>query len=119
MTHREPQQLDLLKGLDYKEQGMTAAIEHAEADWKSRFASTVARLASYGVPFTSEDVLEVVGLPTGSIGVNRNNAVGAMMNAAARAGVIRKTGRRLHSKRTVSHGAELTEWIGRRGGRPR
>ena len=112
MTHRDPGQMDLLHGLDMKESGMTQAIDHAELPWKDRFDLTVRRLADAGVPFTSEDVIAHVGLPTGKINLHRNNAVGAMMNAAAKRKIIRKTGRHVPSKRTASHGAELTEWVG-------
>ena len=47
-----------------------------------------------------------------TVGTNRNNAVGAVMNAAAKRGWIVKTGRRVTAKRKTLHAAELTEWTG-------
>jgi hypothetical protein len=112
MTHRDPTQLDLFTSLEHKESGMAQARDHADHSWKDRYELTIHRLAGTGVPFTSEDVTAHVGLPTGAIRKDRNNAVGALINAAARAGVIRKTGRRVASRRPSSHGAELSEWVG-------
>jgi hypothetical protein len=101
-------------GLDLKEAGMQQALEHALDEWKDRFRATVTHLANTGLPFTSETVIAEVGLPTSQIASNANNAVGAMMNGLSRKRVIRKTGRRVLSKRASSHGAELTEWEGAR-----
>ena len=106
--------MDLLKGLDHKESGMRQAIDFAKLPWKDRFDLTIRRLADSGYPFTSEDVTAAAGLPRGFIQGNRNNAVGAMMNAAARRGTIRKTGKRVPSRRPTSHGAELAQWVGAR-----
>lgn len=115
MTHRDPVQMNLLQGLEFKESGMEQAIQTAYRsypEWKDAFVAAIERLASYMVPFTSEDVIAVCGLPTGQIRDHANGAVGALINAAARRGVIRKTGRRVPSKRPSSHGADLAEWIG-------
>lgn len=100
-------------GLDHKLAGQTLAVAPAELNrWKIAFKSELARLAAAGGAFTSEDVIAVVGLPAGDIARDANNAVGAMMTAACKAGVIRKTGNRVQARRPSSHGAELTEWIG-------
>lgn len=101
-----------LAGVALKAQGQAAAVDAAPEDWRDRFRQAVRDLAAEGCPFTSEDVTAQAGLPAGSVGTNRNNAVGALMTSAAGAKVIRKTGRRLPSMRPSSHGAELTEWIG-------
>lgn len=82
------------------------------SEWKQEFADVATRLASAGVPFTSEDVVAKVGLPSGEQGMNRNNAVGAAMTALSARKVIAKTGRRVRAQRRASHGAELTEWVG-------
>lgn len=105
-------EFDPAEGKRRKEEGMAVAKEHAELTWKEAFYEVATTFAASGHPFTSEDVIERVGLPTGDVGLHRNNAVGAMMNALARRGIIVKTGRHVPSKRAVSHGAELTEWIG-------
>lgn len=96
-----------------KENGMAQALtpDHLE-QWRKQFRRHVEQLASTGYMFTSEDVIEGVGLPAGDVYINRNNAVGAMMNGLARAGIIKKTRERRQSRRPNSHGAELTVWIG-------
>lgn len=101
-----------MEGLVRKETGMTNALRSYE-EWQDRFRKEVRVLAATRLPFTSEDVLQVVGLPSGQIGKDANNAVGAMMNAAAKDGVVVKTGNRRSASRPSSHGAELTEWRGK------
>jgi hypothetical protein len=100
-------------GLDYKRAGQAVAVANSTLDtWKAKFRLALNTLACGPLPFTSEDVIGIVGLPVGDVAMNANNAVGAMMTAAAKTGVIRKTGNRVQSRRASSHGAELTEWIG-------
>lgn len=99
-------------GFILKDNGMTLALAADDiTEWKRRFDDAARYLASTGAPFTSEDVTSITGLPRNT-GTNANNAVGAMMNALARKGVIRKTGERKPSRRPSSHGAELTAWRG-------
>lgn len=100
-------------GIELKEEGMRAALEAESIErWKRRFKASLGMRARRGEPFTSEDIIRAIGLPRGKVKSNANNAVGAMMNAAARKGIIVKTGRRVLAKRPTSHAAELTEWIG-------
>lgn len=101
-------------GLVDKERGMGRALL-SHADWQREFRKQVWALAVARRPFTSEDVVAVVGLPSGEVEKDGNNAVGAMMNACARDGWIRKTGNRVLSTRRSSHAAELTEWVGGAG----
>lgn len=99
--------------LDYKLAGQTLALSKPTLElWKAKFKESVRTFARTRQPFTSEDVIAVVGLPCGDVAMNANNAVGAMMTALAKKGVIHKTGNRVQSRRKSSHGAELTEWIG-------
>lgn len=104
--------LAVVTGDDLKTAGQQAAADAAPDDWRDAFRAAVKALAASGRPFTSEDVTDRAGLPSGDVATNRNNAVGALMTASARAGVIVKTGRRVPSARATSHGAELTEWKG-------
>lgn len=101
---------DPAEGHRRKEEGMKRAADAAEPSWNDRFKEAIVDVAESHEVFTSEDVLAVVGLPTGKVGMNANNAVGALMNGAAKRGVIAKTGRRVTSLRPHSHGAELHEW---------
>jgi hypothetical protein len=95
---------------DLKEHGMQLALD-AQPDWAEQAFEAIKQLAKRGTEFTSEDVLAITGLPSGDVGMNKNNASGAIMNKAARAGWIRKVGYG-KAKRKESHGAVLAIWIG-------
>lgn len=82
------------------------------AAWKARARDAIEWLAARGLPFTVDAVLERAGLPRGAIGVNANNAVGALFLAASRAGRIRQTGRRLPTTRRTNNGRYVAEWVG-------
>lgn len=100
-------------GLELKEQGMEQARRAPDVQtWKAEFVAAVQEMVDRGWVFTSEDVLSVVGLPRVEVGVNANNAVGAMMNGLAKRGIIKKTAERRKSRRPSSHGAELAVWAG-------
>lgn len=104
---------DLTRGLEDKAAGQAQALNAAAAaEWRENAWRAIVRLAASGQPFTSEAVVAAIGLPSGTVASNRNNAVGAIMNAAARAGFIRKTGRRVLAHRRPSHARELAEWEG-------
>ena len=104
---------DRAEGQRRKAEGQAQALSPEDLEpWKDRFRAEVRRLAQAGpAPFTSEDVVDAVGLPSGDVGQHANNAVGAMMGAMAKAGVIRRKGYTT-SRRPVSHGAVLSEWQG-------
>lgn len=93
-----------------KDEGQDLALaSHAATLWKGEFQAVVEKMPP-GRRFTSEDVTAVCGLPTGRVTYNGNNAVGAMMTALARKGIIRKTSIRVPSRRKHAHGAELIVW---------
>lgn len=101
---------DLFAGLEEKRVGMALALQPDRiADWKSNFRAYVTN-SRPGERMTSEDVIAVVGLPTGEVSKDANNAVGAMMNGLAKRGILRKTSLRVPSRRKSSHGAELIVW---------
>ena len=95
---------------DLKQHGMQLALD-AQPDWAEQAFEAIKQLAKRGTQFTSEDVLAITGLPSGEVGQHKNNASGAIMNKAARAGIIRKVGYDT-AKRKESHGAVLRVWIG-------
>ena len=98
-------------GEQLKEQGMVLALGRGGIEaWKEDFRATVDGLPT-GMHFTSEDILERVGLPSGEVKRDGNNAVGALMNGMAKREIIRKAGYHTNSRRSMSHGAELTVWI--------
>lgn len=94
-----------------KTRGVARAIDAVYEDYKTQFIAEVVRLANRRLPFTSEDVTDVIGLPRRSH-PNTNNSVGALMNAMARAGIIRKTGRMVKARHLLSNAREVREWIG-------
>lgn len=103
----------LEESLKLKEEGMKKALSPPVlVEWKIQFREQVWKMAKTGQRFTSEDVIEIVGLPAGKVSTNANNAVGAMMNALAKRNIIKKTNERRKSRRPNSHGAELAVWIG-------
>ena len=95
---------------DLKQHGMQLALD-AKPDWAEEAYEVIKQLAMRGTQFTSEDVLAMTGLPSGEVGQHKNNASGAIMNKAARAGIICKVGYGT-AKRKASHGAVLAIWIG-------
>jgi len=100
-------------GLHLKEQGQTQAEGAADVQaWRVEFVAAVVKLLRYNpdAQFTSEDVLQRVGLPRPAGTSNANNAVGAMMSGLAKRGIIRKTSKRRPSTRTSSHGREIAVW---------
>lgn len=101
-----------MTGTEAKREGMARALQPQElVRWREQFREAVTMWAERGVPFTSEDITDTIGLPRG-IAQNKNNAVGAMMNGMAVRGIIRKTGRRVQSTRSHSHAREILEWVG-------
>ena len=100
----------LALGLADRDTGMALALHRQGIEgWKDRAGQTVAAMPP-GMEFTADDLITLVGLPTGDPGQNANNAVGATMHALARRGVIVKTSKRVKAKRRESHARELTVW---------
>ena len=81
------------------------------AEWKLEFRQVAHRLALSGRPFTSEDIVDVVGLPSGEHEQNKNNAVGTMMMTLHREKAIKKTGKKARQRSRVSH-STTTVWVG-------
>jgi hypothetical protein len=93
-----------------KQEGMTRALD-AAAQWRARAWLAMHELAADGEPFTSEDLVELVGLPRRVEGANTNNAVGAIFSAASRRRLIERVGIR-NARRPALHAAALTVWKG-------
>jgi hypothetical protein len=102
---------DSREGHSLKEVAMESVIAGTDDEWKGAFIKAQEELASTGQPFTSETVIDCVGL-SDEAGSLKNNVVGALMAAASKRGLIQKTGEHVSSSRPRSHGAELTVWVG-------
>jgi|SRR5262245_36291101 len=99
-------------GEQLKLDGMQTAAD-AVPNWYELAYAALCDLARSGREFTSEDVTARVGLPRGEVETNRNNAVGALMSACARQGIIRRVGYR-KAERSDLHAAVVGVWVGLR-----
>lgn len=108
--HDDGEQLGLELGEAHKVQGQSYALAGAP-EWRHRAERRVLVLAVTRRPFTSEQVTSEVGLPTGEVGMNKNNAVGALMAECARRGWIRRVGYD-KAHRASQHAAVLAVWEG-------
>jgi len=90
--------------------GMAHALDGAALDWRERADRWVETLPP-GATFTSEDLTDAVGLPVGQVGTNKNNAVGAVISAYARTGLIHDSGTWIKSSRASSHAAKVSVWM--------
>lgn len=87
--------------------GMGRAERAAIPDgWTAIADEELRRLARAGEPFTSDVLVAAVGAPD-----NHHNAIGARINAAARAGLIRKVGF-TKSSRETGHARTIAVWEG-------
>jgi hypothetical protein len=103
-------------GDQLKADGMAQAIR-AVPTWAEQARVALTILARLGQDFTSEDLVDMVGLPRGKPETNRNNAVGAVFSGAARQGWIHEVGRR-NARRPALHARRLTVWRGTNLGPP-
>jgi len=92
-----------------KRAGQIKALKNVPDGYRMAFERVVRSLAATYKPFTSEDIIEEIGTP--SEGSNRNNAIGALMSAAAQSGIIKKSGFAT-AKRQSSHGRIIHVWVG-------
>lgn len=84
--------------------------EAAHEEWLDAAASAVAALAATGRPFTTDDVwarLEDVDVET-----HEPRAMGAVVRAATRDGLIARTGEFRESERVAAHRNPKAVWIG-------
>lgn len=97
-------------GEQRREAGEQLALIGA-GDWTVSARSALRTLADSGRRFTSEDLTDMVGLPSGDVGTNRNNAVGAVMSWAVRTGLVVSVGQ-TKSTRARSNAAKLSVYVG-------
>jgi len=102
---------EMQESLLAKEDGMALALSrHGIDGWKAAFIHVVESMP-VGTLFTSEDIIDQIGLPSGGVRMHGNNAVGAMMSAVAKRGLAVKSGRHTRSRRRVSHATEVPVWV--------
>jgi hypothetical protein len=99
-----PVKHDLVEGERLRDEAMTKVTDHAEVDYKDRFAQVVRDFVSQRREFTSEDVTARIGMPT-----THPNAVGALTRSCAIRYGYRKVGR-VKATRTNQHATEIAVW---------
>lgn len=91
-----------------KQQGIEAAYQHADSYWKQTAQNALRTCALKYREFTSGDVWDEIsktGMTTGE-----NRAMGAIMQAGSRSGMIQKTGRYKESARPTQHQQPIAIW---------
>lgn len=91
-----------------KQQGMEAAYQYADLDWKKIASDALRKCAETKPEFTTDDMWEIIN-QTGIV-TSENRAMGAIMQSAARAGIITSTGYFLPSKRVSKHKSPTRVW---------
>jgi len=85
-----------------------AAGQHADVRWRTLATAAILRLAFQGGSFTTDDVWTVVE-PFG-VTTHDNRALGAVMKAMQRTGLIEATTTFLPSTRAVNHNRPVRVW---------
>lgn len=91
-----------------KVQGMELAWFNADTLWKRRAAEILKDLLSTETYLTSEDIIE--RLETEGITTGNNRAIGSLMTAAHKIGLIQSTGQYRESKLVRRHHAPIRIW---------
>lgn len=107
----EPTLFNLAAAEDRAHDGTRLAEDAGRVqEWRVRALEALDQLADSSRPFIADDLVAIVGLP--DKGLNKNNAVGAVIQGAARRGVIVHTGNYRRSARLSGHARVVAEWIG-------
>jgi len=89
---------------------MDWALE-AKKEWTERATGALLALAESRRQFTSDDLIDIVGLPAGSTRTAANNAIGALFARYSRKKVIVSFGVKA-TDRSSSHGRAIRIWVG-------
>lgn len=101
------EQLELANQL--KHDGQDRVLEHQEIGWKDQVMLCVQAVARELATFTSDNVRDCAET-CGVFAPTHHNAWGSVMTGAAKAGMIRKTGRFVVSRRASAHARIIAEW---------
>lgn len=83
------------------------ATQHADAEWTARALDRLDGLVAMHLPFTADDVVAAVGLPS----EGSSNAVGGLVQAYAKRKAIKRIGY-TKSTRRESHARVIAIWVG-------
>lgn len=91
-----------------KHEGMEVSYRNSDTTWRKAVNDRLNEIRQYKETFTSDDIithLDELGIVTSD-----NRALGAIMVAHARAGLIESTGTQVKCKRKKRHGGYVTLW---------
>lgn len=91
-----------------KQEGIEAAYQYADLDWKQVASKALRQCAETFSEFTTDDLWEIIK-KTG-VTTSENRAMGAVMQAAARSGMIKATPTFVASKRPEAHKKPNRVW---------
>ena len=97
-------------GAQAGEVAASKAADAADSLWRYHAKKMVAALALERVPFTAPGIL--TDLRDRGIDTPEPRAIGGLIQSAARAGLIRPTGRYVKSPNPEQHGRPVAEWVG-------
>lgn len=104
--------LCLLEGELAALEGQSKALRsEAGQRWMEKAMPVALQLAASGQPFSSEHITAQVGLPRASRKPGSNSAVGALIGALSRQGLITLVGA-VKATDPISHAAQLGLWVG-------
>jgi hypothetical protein len=90
-----------------RDEGMERVASGVSLTWTTRARMAVLRVARRQQPFTPDDIWDT-GLPR----PRDARALGPIMMALAREGLIKPTGRWVKSRYATQHATPIREWIG-------
>lgn len=91
-----------------KHEGMEASYRSSDSIWREAVNERMHELIDRGGTFTSDDILE--HLDKLGIFTKENRALGAIMTAFARTGLIESTGTQVKCRRKSRHHGYVTLW---------
>lgn len=91
-------------GADAAREAIAASNRKRDLEWSERADAWLDDMTDAGMVITADDLIEAVGLPTGS-----ENQIGARFQAWRKAGYIRQAGVET-SRRKSNHGRLLRAW---------
>lgn len=101
-----------------KQAGIEASYQAANSYWKNAAAKALQKVAKNNPEFTTDDIWPI--LAGQGVHTNNNIALGAIMQAGSRSGVMQKTGRYIESKNPKNHHRPVAIWhsnLYKKGGR--
>lgn len=84
--------------------------EHAQPDWKTAVFTAIETLAHHQVDLTTDDIWHYLAMHDITTQTHEKRAMGAVMRAAAKAGLIEATGNFRESERSVCHRNPKRVW---------